>query len=68
MRAAPAFAGLGNHRIDIHEMPQPAGLPVRDGGADHARVGMDGQHDLIHLFGRDGVGHIRDMGFERDRR
>ncbi len=67
MGAAPALARLRDDGVDVDEVAQALGHPVRDGRADHAAVGVDDQHDLVQLFHLDGVGHVGDVRLQRDR-
>jgi hypothetical protein len=61
------LAHLGHHGVDIDQVLDPPGQAIGDGRAQHAGVGVHGQHHVLQLFGLDGLQQVADVGLERDR-
>ena len=67
LTAAPAFAGRGQHGVDVdqvRDLPRP---PVGHGGAEHAGVAVHDEDAALHLFGIQRAQHVGDVRFQVDR-
>ena len=64
--AAPAFAGGGQHGIDIDQVPQLAGPAVGHGGAEHAAVAVHDEDAVVEFLGVQRAQHVGDVGFQVD--